>query len=353
MSIHVFKLLSFLTFFFISSTLCFANSSAVILQYHHVSDDTPYSTSITPKQFKKHIQWLKDNNFKVLSLPELVSTLKNNKEFKQINNVAITFDDANRSVCEIAWPVLKKYKLPFTLFISTEAVENNFQSQCTWADLKEMHESGLMTPANHSHRHLNMVSSPLLHDSNWTSLMQNEVLKAQQLIEQRIGHTSMFFAYPFGEYNLALEQLISSLGFIGFGQQSGAVGHQSNFSALPRFPASGQFANLETLSTKLFSLAFPATFTASSENPIQFAEKHNPPYLTARFSDKNLLSSTNCFNSAGQALETKIQGDSLIAQASTKLDAGRHRYTCTSTSHIPKRFYWYSHQWLVEESTQQ
>jgi peptidoglycan/xylan/chitin deacetylase (PgdA/CDA1 family) len=327
------------------------NSSAVILQYHHVSTTTPQSTSISPDKFKDHIHWIKDNNFQVLALPELIKTLKNNRYFSRDKVIAITFDDANSSVCDIAWPILEKHQLPFTLFISTEAIEKGYQSQCSWSQLRDMATSGLMTPANHSHQHLNMISSEISSgSSNWKQAMREDILKAQTLIEDKVGNASRLFAYPFGEYNAALATLVTELGFTGFGQHSGAIGHQSDFSALPRFPASGQFADLDTLATKLLSLAFPAKFLASTDNPIQIDSADNPPILTLIFSDNSLLNSTRCYNSAGQALPIQIDDTKLIVAANNKLDSGRHRYTCTSKSNIDKRFYWLSHQWLIEDT---
>ena len=46
----------------LNCALAFANSSAVILQYHHVSDETPASTSISPEKFKAHLNWIKEHN---------------------------------------------------------------------------------------------------------------------------------------------------------------------------------------------------------------------------------------------------------------------------------------------------
>ena len=59
---------------------CFHPSSfgAVILQYHHVSDTTPSSTSISPQQFEIHMQYLADNNFNVVALSDLMNSIKNN-----------------------------------------------------------------------------------------------------------------------------------------------------------------------------------------------------------------------------------------------------------------------------------
>jgi peptidoglycan/xylan/chitin deacetylase (PgdA/CDA1 family) len=349
----VLKLLLYFLFLTTISIQSFANNSAVILQYHHVSDSTPRSTSITPKQLIEHLNWINENNFKVLPLTKIVNTLQDKKELSHDKVLAITFDDANHSVCKIAWPILKEYNIPFTLFINSEAVESGYQSQCSWAEIKEMYQSGLMTPANHSHQHLNMVSSTLISNiEEWQLLVKDEVLKAQSLIEANVGYASTLFAYPYGEYNTALTSIITKLGFIGFGQQSGAIGFESDFSALPRYPASGQFANLNTLSVKLNSLFFPAKFSPSSENPILFSDQDNPPKIIMTSKIDSLLKTTNCFNSSGQALKLVQEQDSLIISAQQKLEPGRHRYTCTSQSNSPGRFYWFSHQWLIEEASE-
>lgn len=321
----------------------------MVLQYHHVSDETPASTSISPAMFEQHLEWLEENQFSVLPLPKLVNTLKNKQAFKHSKVVAITFDDANRSVCDIAWPILKKHQLAFTVFINTDPIAREFKSQCTWPQLQEMTASGLMTPANHSHRHLNMISAEFTANPvQWREMMREEIMGAQRIIDNKLRDARYLFAYPYGEYNTELSELVSELGFIGFGQQSGAIGHHSDFSALPRFPASGQFANLETLSTKLMSLAFPAKFVPGADNPIQYTSEHNPPLLTVSSADQSLLASTRCYNKKGQVLPISRENNQLLVRAETTLEPGRHRYTCTSQSPIPERFYWFSHQWLVE-----
>lgn len=334
----------------LNCALAFANSSAVILQYHHVSDETPASTSISPEKFKAHLNWIKEHNFEVHPLPNIVKKLKSKQKLSSSKVLAITFDDANRSVCEIAWPILEQFNLPFTLFISTEGVEKGFESQCSWAQLKAIHNSGLMTVANHSHQHLNMISGKLFEQGNWDNLVKNEVVKAQDLIEENIGQASRLFAYPYGEYNSSLATIVTKLGYIGFGQHSGAMGFESDFRALPRFPASGKFANLDTLSVKLYSLAFPANLAISTENPINLSSNDNPPTLRLTPLNKSLVNTTNCFNGQGEQLPIKTVNNTLVITAKQPLNIGRHRYTCTSKSDKEGRFYWLSHQWLIEDN---
>lgn len=324
-------------------------SSAAILQYHHVSDSTPPSTSVTPQMFVAHLDWLEDNHFIILPLDKVISTLQAGKSFEHNRVVSITFDDANLSVCDEAWPILKKREIPFTLFINSGPLEKGFSSQCSWDDLKAMQDSELMIAGNHAHSHLYMIRD--MHkqsQSAWENTMREEILKTERLIEKHLGIKTDYFAYPYGEYNTELEALVKELGYIGFGQHSGAVGHESDFLGLPRFPASGQFAKLETLSTKLNSLAFPAEVKALSENPIALNAKNNPPILQLTL--KQDLKNVNCFDSStGEQIPTQREGNVIITKNEHPLTEGRHRYNCTSASNEAERFYWISHQWVVED----
>ena len=203
----------FCLYLLVFSFNAYDNSSAVILQYHNVSNETPASTTISPDEFKEHLEWIQENEFDVLPLPTIIESLKSHKNFTSSKTLAITFDDANHSVCETAWPILKEYKLPFTLFISTEGIEKNFQSSCSWEQLKEIYKSGLMTLANHTHQHLNMISRELLQNkTEWSELVKTEIVKAQSLIESNIGQASNLFAYPYGEYNSELASIVTELG---------------------------------------------------------------------------------------------------------------------------------------------
>ncbi|MCB1844505.1 MAG: hypothetical protein KDI09_16205, partial [Halioglobus sp.] len=70
---------------------------AVILLYHHVASDTPASTSVSPETFARHLRYLADEGYTVLSLEEVLWRLSKGKHFPK-NSVAVTFDDAYASV---------------------------------------------------------------------------------------------------------------------------------------------------------------------------------------------------------------------------------------------------------------
>ncbi len=80
-----------------------------------------YSTEI--QVFEDQIDWIR-NFFHVISLNEIV---ENNIETRTKKNYAsIVFDDGFESVRSNAFPILKKKKLPFAVFVNQNAVNNNW-----------------------------------------------------------------------------------------------------------------------------------------------------------------------------------------------------------------------------------
>ena len=69
------KLITLIMLLATAFTSTFVNS-AVILQYHHVSTDTPKSTSISPAQFELHLNYLANNGYQVLPLSHIVAAIK-------------------------------------------------------------------------------------------------------------------------------------------------------------------------------------------------------------------------------------------------------------------------------------
>ncbi len=84
-------------------------SALVVLQYHHISDKTPKSTSTSTALFEAHLQYLEDNQFNVMDIRELRKLIKK-KATPPDRTVIITFDDGYRSVYDNAYPLLKKRK---------------------------------------------------------------------------------------------------------------------------------------------------------------------------------------------------------------------------------------------------
>ena len=185
----------------------------------------------------------------------------------------------------------------------------------------------------------------------WQQHIEKDIAKAQQRIEQEIGQSHKLFAYPYGEYNSALAQIVNKMGYTAFGQQSGAVGEQSDFLAIPRFPFSGSYTALEDFALKVMTLPLPVKKTKAMENPLPY--KNDQPELTLELSSDGLftqsLSNLQCFASYQGKIDIELTSSNhLMIRPSQNIPVGRSRYNCTSsiTHQQQQRFYWFSHPWI-------
>lgn len=327
--------------------------SAVILQYHHVSETTPKSTSISPAQFEKHLTYLAEHNFNVVPLSSIVDAIKNNSHIPD-KTVAITFDDAYLNILTNAKPILDKFNYPFTIFINPAIVNRNSPNYLSWQQLKSMADSGVII-ANHGLEHNSLARIPKgVSNEEWISQQIADLLRAEKMIKEQTGQNWQYFAYPYGEYNLGIQQAIVKNGFIAFGQQSGAVNKYSNISSIPRFPASSPYDKISSLKDKLNSLAFNINMTQPRTDYVIQPNDISEVSFNVTLNDFN-KSQLNCYvTGLGRQKITWQSNDRFTLHFSEKLPVGRVRANCTAPS-IEKlgRFYWYSQPWFVLNENKQ
>lgn len=322
----------------------YATESAVILQYHHVADDTPAITSISPVLFARHLDFLDRHGYHVIALPDLVERLRHQQPLPD-KTVAITFDDAYRSIYENAFPLLKKRSLPFTIFVNSTPVDRGFNNHSNWQQLHEMGENGA-TLASHSshHDHLGkVIQGESL--AQWQERVTRDILNAQARIEDETGQNHPLFAYPYGEFTPQLQQLIKDLGLIAFGQQSGPVGPLSDFTALPRFPMAADYATLDQLREKLNTRPLPVTTLQRPGNPL--AHGSRPMVAITLQEALPRREQLRCYASGQGRISVQWLSEiRLQVQAPKPLASGRSRYNCTLPA-AQGGYYWYSIPWLT------
>ena len=328
---------------------------AVVLIYHHVDTETPASTSLSPELFGEHLDYLVANGYQPWPLAALVDSLQNGGSIPD-RTVALTFDDGYRSVYSEAFPRLRKLDWPFTVFVCPDAVDHGTGPVMTWDQLREMAAAGA-TVANHGlfHNHLQRRADGE-DDKAWRSRTREELLAAQRRITEEIGHAPSLFAYPYGEYDPDLLELVRDLGWAGFGQQSGSMGVESDFALLPRFPMGGPYASLETFGEKVSSLPLPVTGVDPADPglPLVGGEEIRKPGLRLTLAPGDYRSGQMAAFAGGQGaadLEWVDQGAGILqVRARKPLSAGRSRYNITAPTTDGRRYYWYSHTWIVGQS---
>lgn len=328
-----------------------SSNASVVFIYHHVSNSTPKSTSISPEDFAAHLNYLETNQFKVVPLTDLVELIRQNKPLPD-KTVAITFDDSYRDVYESAYPILKQRNWPVTFFVNTDSVGKG-KLFVTWDQLREMSKNGV-TIANHSTMHNHMVRQNAGESlSDWKLRVEKEITLAQEKIEKEIGSAPKIFAYPYGEYNTDLKKILQKLGYISFTQQAGALSLVTDKQLLPRFPFGGSYTKLDDFKLKVNSFALPVVsvkfFSENKKslktNRVKAGEK---PYFEILLADISLIKKVNCFLN-GEPMTIETENSTIKIAFKKPLHQGRTKVTCTAPSGEKGRFYWFTQLWLVTD----
>lgn len=327
--------------FILLSFLAKSSLSAVVLQYHHVSAETPASTSIDPKLFAEHLNYLAEHEYQVWPLLRLVEKLKANEPLPD-KVVVITFDDAYQSIYQHAFPLLKARSWPFTVFVATDAVDHGDRPYMSWQQLRELNDHG-GTIANHSRTHSHFVRRrPSESSKAWMKRIEAEIVYADQRIQSELNEAPKLLAYPYGEYTSEIMLLVARLGFVAFGQQSGAIDARMDLRSLPRFPMTNQFGAMEQFKTKVASLALPIEKISPSSRIID--QNTLAQGLSIRFA--NINQAVTCYLSGVGRVSLNQQKSTVVLPQIPKLPAGRSRINCTAPSAQPGRFHWASYFWM-------
>jgi len=168
--------------------------------YHHLNSDR-CSNNIAI--FEEHLKYIKANFTTIFPGEKVVK-----------NAICLTFDDAYADFYFLVFPLLKKYNLKSLLaipskyilddtkelpenrmnFLHNDLFENYEKATfCTYKELKELKNSGLIVFASHSHSHINLLEKNV--DLNL------ELKTSKDILEEKLSVKIDSFVFPFGKYN--------------------------------------------------------------------------------------------------------------------------------------------------------
>lgn len=320
-------------------------SSATVLMYQNVAEESPVATSVRPEGFEQHLDYLADNGYTVWPLPRLVERLAAGEEVPE-NTVAITFDDAHESVYKQAWPRLRERGWPFTVFVATDRA--GADPYMTWDELRELADGDAVI-ANHSRSH-GHLARPRQNESGaeWLDRLRAEIEGAQAILQSKVGTVSRLFAWPYGEFSPRSQALLDELGYAGFGQQPGAVGADSDFTALPRFTMAVGFDDPESFALKVGSRPLPVVATEPASGVLAADAGELELVLELGEGDYN-KEHLACF-SRGRTLERRWLNDTRtrVQFRDDPIEGtGRVRQVCTAPARDSDAWYWFSFQWMM------
>ncbi|WP_081649701.1 polysaccharide deacetylase family protein [Fodinicurvata sediminis] len=315
------------------------DKGAIVLMYHRFGESDYPSTNVTLEQFEAQLEKLESGPYEVMALPEIVSALDSEMPLPS-HAVAISIDDAYRSVYTEAWPRLEEAGFPVTLFVATDVLDRETAPYMTWDELREMAESDLVTIGHQTASHPSMPQESLERN-------EEEIRRANARFKKELGQVPELFAYPYGESSTAVQELVAASGFTAaFGQHSGAIGVTLNRFNLPRFALNERFSDPERLDTIVNALPLPVR-DVTPENPL-VSEQDNPPVAGFTVDEAaGALDQLSCYSSGPEVklerLERRVE-----LRFSGPLAEGRTRLNCT----LPAgngRWRWFGQQFLVPE----
>ena len=180
-----------------------------ILMYHNIGYGEG-SFFVLPEKFTKQMEYIKNNGYQVITLDELVASIKGKKHLKR-NKVVITFDDGYKDNFQYAYPVLKKLGFPATVFIISDFAGktlSNGKEFLNWDQMVLMSKDGISF-GGHTKNHLYLGS---MKDEK-TALEQ--IVGSKKAIEDKIGMPVDYFCYPSGGFNNRVKELVAQAGYKG------------------------------------------------------------------------------------------------------------------------------------------
>ncbi|MBR2704795.1 MAG: polysaccharide deacetylase family protein [Clostridia bacterium] len=159
----------------------------------------------TAETFEKQIVGLKKAGYDFITYEDLENYSENKKRINKLSCI-ITFDDGWEGVYENAFPVIKKYNVPITIYLITDYMET--PGYLTWDEAKEMQNSGLVTIASHSIDHAEFTNLS-------TEDAVSNVNKSYEIIEEKLGkQETKIFTYPYGIYTDEQIEALKNEGYI-------------------------------------------------------------------------------------------------------------------------------------------
>jgi peptidoglycan/xylan/chitin deacetylase (PgdA/CDA1 family) len=195
-----------------------AGGDVLVLCYHAVSDEWPAVLAVTPEDLDRQMRYLTERGYHGATFHEAVSGAPLAR-----HTVAVTFDDAYRSVYELAAPILDRYDVPATVFVPSSYAGS--EDPMEWAGIDRWlggpHERELLPMsweqlAELADRGWEIGSHTVTHP-RLTSLddetLASELTDSRLACERSLGRPCLTLAYPYGDEDERVEAAAEAAGY--------------------------------------------------------------------------------------------------------------------------------------------
>ena len=200
-----------------------------VIMYHRVINNAEnegvYGTYIYEDMFKKHLQYLKDKNYTVITFKDLDKIGWRNRFEKDRKYIILTFDDGYKDNYDLAFPILKEFNFKATIFLMGSLTYNEWDvkaggerkfSLMSVEMIKEMQDYGIEFGVHtFNHPKINTLSNEEI---------EHQIVDVKKPLEEKIGKEIITFAYPYGILNDYAKKMAKKVGYtFALATDSGSV----------------------------------------------------------------------------------------------------------------------------------
>jgi peptidoglycan/xylan/chitin deacetylase (PgdA/CDA1 family) len=207
-----------------------------IYLYHRFGHEITDNMTLSVGRFEAQLRKFKEENCPVIPLRQLVDSLLKKTGPVPPRSVVLTADDGHISVYTQMFPLIKKYRVPVTLFLYPSALSNASYAM-TWAQLREMRETGLLDYQGHTYWHPNFkIEKRRLGPEEYRNFVHGQLKKGKEKLEKEFRSPVDLLAWPFGICDEELGRLAREAGYVAaFSLERRHVNGSENMMALPRY----------------------------------------------------------------------------------------------------------------------
>ncbi len=223
-----------------------------ILGYHDLAENLPETAMrIHTSKFRKQMETIRQLGLKVITLDEFTAWKKGEKEIPK-QAILITFDDGWKSVYTDAYPILKEFGFPFTIFLYKNYVDGGGKALTT-PMIQEMITGGA-TVGSHSVSHpypLTVKNFRKKGEHEFDAYLRKEIGESKRFIESKFLVKVTTYAYPGGFHTEEMPKLGEEFGYTHmFTVLPGKIKRALPDSLLPRYIILGNYDKIfETATT--------------------------------------------------------------------------------------------------------
>ena len=190
----------------ITLTYLYKNPKIPVLCYHNIAtqnekENYPEESdwTITTDNFKEHLDYLKNNNYKTLTMDEFYNWKIGNLNLPY-KSVLITFDDGFLSNYEYAFKLLKEYNMNATIFVVGSFIDNSTTNEWN-GNIKTYMTKDILENLKNEYPNIEIYSH------SYNLHYQGAINQNKDVLMQDIENFDNFYpntdilCYPFGQYN--------------------------------------------------------------------------------------------------------------------------------------------------------